>query len=277
MADPDRADSRPPGDILRPMEQEEAALRRRTRRSFLGFGAAATLGYAGWRWLRGRRTDDGAAWPIRTALEGNEGLARDLFSSSHRTPQHPFGSAPDNPRLNGDLGLDGVIDPSAWRLHVGGLSQGSGIASLTLDDIKALPLVRTTMRLCCIEGWDIWVNWGGARFRDFLLRYPPITKSGQPVDLEHRSDDLYDYVSLATPDGGYYVGLDLASAVHPQTLLCYEIDGQPLTAQHGAPLRLVIPTKYGIKSIKRIGAIRYTGVRPADYWAQQGYDWFAGL
>jgi DMSO/TMAO reductase YedYZ molybdopterin-dependent catalytic subunit len=68
----------------------------------------------------------------------------------------------------------------------------------------------------------------------------------------------------------------MASAVHPQTLLCYEMDGRPLTPEHGAPLRLVIPVKYGIKNLKQIGTIRFTDVRPADYWAERGYDWYAG-
>ena len=82
---------------------------------------------------------------------------------------------------------------------------------------------------------------------------------------------------METPDRGYYVGLDMESALHPQTLLAYELYGAPLTWPHGAPLRLAIPVKYGVKNIKRIGAIRYTNVRPADFWAEQGYDWYAGL
>ena len=84
-------------------------------------------------------------------------------------------------------------------------------------------------------------------------------------------------MSLATPDQVYYVGLDLPSALHPQTLLAYEMNGQALTSEHGSPLRLVIPVKYGIKNIKRVGSIRFTNERPADYWAEQGYDWYAGL
>ena len=67
------------------------------------------------------------------------------------------------------------------------------------------------------------------------------------------------------------------AAFHPQTLLCYEMNGEPLDTQHGALLRLVIPVKYGIKNIKRIGTIRFTDERPADYWAERGYDWYAGL
>ena len=69
---------------------------------------------------------------------------------------------------------------------------------------------------------------------------------------------------------------DMASALHPQTLLCYEMNGRPLTPAHGAPLRLVIPIKYGIKNLKQIGTIQFTDERPADYWAERGYDWYAG-
>ena len=82
---------------------------------------------------------------------------------------------------------------------------------------------------------------------------------------------------MATPGDGYYVGLDMESMLHPQTLLCYEQNGVPLSQEHGAPLRLAIPVKYGVKNIKRIGTIRYSEPRPADYWAERGYDWYVGL
>ncbi len=123
--------------------------------------------------------------------------------------------------------------------------------------------------LKCIEGWSTIVHWAGARLFDFAN----ITGLGIRADGQR---DWPDYVSLETPDGAYYVGLDRASAQHPQTLLCYEMDGQPLTADHGAPLRLVIPVKYGIKNLKRIGTIRFGDIRPRDYWAERGYDWYAG-
>ena len=75
---------------------------------------------------------------------------------------------------------------------------------------------------------------------------------------------------------GYYVGLDVASAMHPQTLLAWALNGEPLTWNHGAPLRLAIPIKYGVKNIKRIATIRWTNVRPTDYWGERGYDWYCG-
>lgn len=84
------------------------------------------------------------------------------------------------------------------------------------------------------------------------------------------------YISLATPDKGYYVGIDMPSALHPQTLLCYEMNGKPLPVNQGFPLRLIIPVKYGIKHLKRIGTIYFSNDKPADYWAERGYDYYAG-
>ena len=118
---------------------------------------------------------------------------------------------------------------------------------------------------------------GQERVSPILLRNTPrLHKAAIPPDVHKKPEDLLEYVGMVTPDGGYYVGLDMASALHPQTLLCYEMNGEPLTLEHGAPLRLAIPVKYGIKNIKRIGAITYASQRPADYWAEQGYDWYAG-
>lgn len=147
---------------------------------------------------------------------------------------------------------------------------------LTLDDIKRLPRVEITTELKCIEGWSVIVNWAGARFSDFAKTFQPPTRNGSASDVMSRAEDLVRYVSLVTPDGGYYVGMDMASALHPQTLLCYEMNGEPLNMEHGAPLRLVTPVKYGIKHIKRIGRIEFTDARPADFWAERGYDWYSG-
>jgi hypothetical protein len=146
---------------------------------------------------------------------------------------------------------------------------------LSLDDIKTLPRIEMTTELKCIEGWSTIVNWAGARFSDFTARFLPATKSGSQPDI-NRPSDFAPYVSLVTPDGGYYVGMDMQSMLHPQTLLCYEMNGAPLTLEHGAPLRLVTSTKYGIKQLKRIGRIAFTNERPADFWGERGYDWYSG-
>jgi hypothetical protein len=261
---------------------------RMSRRSLLWGAAAVATGLAGRQWLITRREDNGIPWPFRRVLEINEELARDYFKPSRLAPVFPPGAA-GIPRANGDLGLSDDFDPADWKLMVvrnagtgGDTSSDESSSSdddtlkLTMRDIRALPRVEMVTELKCIEGWSQVVHWVGARLADFIARYPPPTRSGNPADVRNKPDDLPGYVSLETPDGGYYVGLEIASALHPQTLLCYEMNGRPLTPEHGAPLRLVIPVKYGIKSIKRIGTIRFANHRPADYWAEQGYDWYAG-
>jgi DMSO/TMAO reductase YedYZ molybdopterin-dependent catalytic subunit len=120
------------------------------------------------------------------------------------------------------------------------------------------------------------INWAGVKFSDFAAAYSPKTKTGRPADMSNSPGDLLPYVSLTTPDEGYFVGWDIESILHPQTMLAYEMNGAPLTLEHGAPLRLASPTKYGIKQIKRIGRIEFTSERPRDYWAEEGYDWYAG-
>ena len=168
------------------------------------------------------------------------------------------------------------FDPSTWKLAVGGLAGRSDDLLLTIDDIKRLPRTEMTTEFKCIEGWSMIVHWAGVRFSDFAAAYLPQTKSGRPADMLNRPDDLLPYVSVTTPDNGYFVGWDIESILHPQTLLAYELNGEPLTLEHGAPLRIASPTKYGIKLIKRIGRIEFTSERPREFWAEQGYDWYAG-
>jgi len=256
-------------------------LRLATRRGLATAGVSLLAGYGAWRWLLSRPTDDGLPWPLRSALRLNERLARATFRPSRLAPEFARSQA-RGPRVNGMIGMgtggepDPGVDPTSWRLTVGGGPAGRANRLMSLADVKALPRFEQTTQLKCIEGWSTVVNWAGARLADLAAATGLASRAGKPYDPTHGPSDLYDYVSLATPDGGYYVGLDAPSALHPQTLLCYEMNGEPLTPDHGAPLRLVIPLKYGIKNIKQIGAIRFTDRRPEDYWAELGYDWFAG-
>lgn len=245
-------------------------MRRRSRRAFITGGVAMLAGYGGWRWLLGQPDEDGALAPLRRVLELNRAAGEGLFSDAHRAPTFPRDRA-GMPRVNGDIGLGAGFDPAAWTLRVFGARDGAGSAGriITLDQIRALPRVEMVTELKCIEGWSQVVQWGGARLADFAEAYGLAYVNGRGAAPR--------YVALETPDREYFVGLDIASALHPQTLLCYEMNGRPLTPEHGAPLRLATPVKYGIKSIKRIGTIRFTDQRPPDYWAREGYDWYAGL
>jgi DMSO/TMAO reductase YedYZ molybdopterin-dependent catalytic subunit len=249
----------------------EPRLRRLSRRGFAVAGAAALTGLAGWQWLVTRSEEDGLPWPFRRVLGLNERLAWAAFSTARRAPEFRR-SAAREPRVNGQVGIDPTLDPPAWRLRVIGPSGEGGALRLRLEEIKALPRVEMTTELKCIEGWSTVVHWAGARLVDLAALTGLATRRGRG----NEPGDLLRYAALETPDAAYYVGLDMASALHPQTLLCYEMGGRPLSPEHGAPLRLVIPVKYGIKNLKRVGTIRFTDHRPADYWAERGYDWYAG-
>lgn len=255
--------------------QVRRRMRQRSRRAFLLWGAGLAAGAGAFEWLTTRPEAGGIPWPFRKSLDLNGWLARGLFSE-HRLSKTFKADQAGPDRVNGDVGLDEDIDIAAWKLRVEGLASGGGALMLDLDAIRKLPRVEMTTEFKCIEGWSVIVHWAGARFSDFMKAYPPRTRSGSAFSL-NRAEDLPAYVSMATPGDGYYVGLDMESMLHPQTLLCYEQNGVPLSQEHGAPLRLAIPVKYGVKNIKRIGTIRYSNDRPTDYWAERGYDWYVGL
>jgi DMSO/TMAO reductase YedYZ molybdopterin-dependent catalytic subunit len=242
-----------------------------SRRGFILGGAAALIGVLGWRWMPQETRDK----LLRRSFEFSEHVSQIFYSPKRLAPE--FGKDAISPkRVNGYHGIQEEIDLAKWQLRVGGLAGRSDDLVLTMDDIRALPCTEMTTELKCIEGWSVIVNWAGVRFSDFAAAYGPKTISGAPPDIANRADDLLPYVSLVTPDTKYYVGWDTPSIMHPQTLLAYEMNGQPLLPDHGAPLRLASPTKYGIKQIKRIGRIEFTAERPADFWAESGYDWYSG-
>jgi DMSO/TMAO reductase YedYZ molybdopterin-dependent catalytic subunit len=250
---------------------ESDELKNKARRSFIFGGVSAALGYAGWHWLHASALDDGISWPIRRVLRWNG----DLFQSLYDPKRQPLPVKPPEagkkPRFNGDLGLSPTIDLEAWRLQVlseeNGLREGDG-KLFSMAELRFFPRTSTATDFKCIEGWTDRMSYSGIRFSDFLKA----TGLGK-----QRDGTLYPYVGLMTPDGGYYVSIDMPSMLHPQTLLAFEMNERPLLNQDGAPLRLLIPVKYGIKSIKRIGRILFSKRRPPDYWAERGYDWYAGL
>lgn len=217
-------------------------------------------GAAGLWWVRSAASQYGIPWPLRKGLELNEAISQLTFDPARVAPTFDVSLARD-PRVNGLIGMDTQFDVVRWRLDV--LSDGDHPVverSLPMDAIRQLPRYEVVTEFKCVEGWSQIVQWAGARLSDFIARWG------------HESP----FVALMTPDRQYYVGLDLASALHSQSLLAWEMNGRPLSIDHGAPLRLVCPLKYGVKSIKRIGAIQFSQSRPADYWAERGYDWYLG-
>jgi len=242
-------------------EEARSRMSGHSRRGFLVAGLSAVAGIVGWKSL----SDEAKAALYNRWFSLNERVSQALYRPSRLAPE--FDRSQISPaRVNGAIGMEQDLDFSSWRLAVGGLADRTDDLMLTLDDIKRLPRVEMTTELKCIEGWSVIVNWAGARFSDFVATYPPT----------RIADERPPYLSIATPDAGYFVGWDTPSIMHPQTLLAYEMNGEPLKAEHGAPLRIASTTKYGIKLIKRIGRIEFTAERPRDYWAESGYDWYSG-
>ena len=186
-----------------------------------------------------------------------------LFRRGHLAPTFantaltPFEKFPIN-----DYDVDDPeVDLDHWSLSVGGAAQKAG--NYSLAQVQALPKITQNTRHVCVEGWDVIGNFGGARLSDFLAMIGADTTSR--------------FVTVQCADE-YYESLDMATALHPQTLLCYEMYGQPLTREHGAPLRLQIPTKVGYKQAKYLTELKVTNVlEKIGYWEDQGYSHFYGL
>ena len=250
----------------------EIGIKRRTQRA-LAWALVYVVGVVGaFYYVYTAQQSNGVSWPLRRVLEVNGFIAASTSSNARLAEVLPSSAAAKNPRFNGTVGLSDNFDAAAWRLNVVG---GRSSDPLTLEQIKAIPAIEYTTKFKCIEGWTQYLQAKGCRLSDFLERYGPTLPSGTTWS-EKDLDKLPKWVGLRTPDGEYYVGIDMKSALHPQTILCWEEDGKPLPMGEGAPLRLVIPIKYGIKHLKRIGTLTLTDERPPDYWYEQGYDYFAG-
>lgn len=154
------------------------------------------------------------------------------------------------------------IDPATFRLAIAG--EVNRPMQLSLSDLKKLPLQSMVIQHVCVEGWAAIVQWSGVRLQDLFTLVQP------------KPDVRYVYFKSAD---GYYESWDLASALHPQTLMAYQHNGQPLSVDHGAPLRLASPIKLGYKQSKWVTQITFVNelMPMTGYWEDFGYEWFGGL
>jgi DMSO/TMAO reductase YedYZ molybdopterin-dependent catalytic subunit len=174
------------------------------------------------------------------------------YSASMITRPFPF---------NAFYGIDDapVVDGDAFRLEVTG--KVADKRSWRLEQLRAMAQVEQITRHICVEGWSAIGRWGGVRFSDFLRHI------GADTDAR--------YVGFTCADD-YYTSIDMATALHPQTLLALTYDGQVLPREYGFPMKLRMPTKLGYKNPKHIQAIFVTDTYTGGYWEDQGYNWFGG-
>jgi DMSO/TMAO reductase YedYZ molybdopterin-dependent catalytic subunit len=200
---------------------------------------------------------------LKKGLGFSDWASERLFRRGHMAPTFrdgeltPFEKFP----INGYDVDDPGVNFENWTLTVSGAVQKAG--DYRLAQIQALPRVRQNTRHVCVEGWDVIGRFGGARLSDFLAMIG--------------ADTSARFLTLGCADD-YYESLDMATALHPQTLLCYEMYDRPLTREHGALLRLNIPTKVGYKQAKYLTDMKVTNVMDkVGYWEDQGYSSFYGL
>ncbi|MFA6236213.1 MAG: molybdopterin-dependent oxidoreductase [Bacteriovorax sp.] len=208
---------------------------------------------------------DGAPVILRHSFVWNEQFWSKIASPKKLSVPKPNPPKGELPRVNGELGLEEVAELKNYKVTI---INGDKKLLLPVSAFHTTEKFGYSTDFRCIEGWSEVMQFAGMRFSDFMKFY----------DLGKKTDgSYYNYVGLETPDKIYYVSIDMESMLHPQTVLAYEMNEAPLEDENGAPLRLAIPIKYGIKSLKRIGKITFSDTRPPDYWAERGYDWYSGL
>jgi DMSO/TMAO reductase YedYZ molybdopterin-dependent catalytic subunit len=151
------------------------------------------------------------------------------------------------------------VDASDFVLELSGLVTGK--KRWTLPELYALPHEEQITRHICVEGWSAIGRWGGTPFAAFLRRIGADTNA--------------KFVGFKCADD-YYESIDMATALHPQTLLTFQYDGDTLPAKYGFPMKLRMPTKLGYKNPKHIMEIFVTNTYPGGYWSDRGYNWFGG-
>jgi DMSO/TMAO reductase YedYZ molybdopterin-dependent catalytic subunit len=191
----------------------------------------------------------------------NENVGK-LLLSQRPAPEYPVNAIEPQKLLVNPDKEPPAIDRDRYRLTIDG--EVGNPLSLTMAEIEKLTLTSMVINHVCVEGWAAIVQWGGVRLRD-LARLVQPKPSARYVYFQSADD--------------YYESWDLASALHPQTLMAYRMNGQPLPAGNGAPLRLAAPIKLGYKQSKWVTKITFVNQLSAKkgYWEDKGYEWFAGL
>ena len=239
-------------DALRQIKQP-------SRRLFLQ--RSLTLG--GLSLLTGCNINDPSS--IETALMAvsrmNDRVQGWLFDPHKLAPTYPDSMITRPFPFNAYYGEDEVeeVDGDAWRLELSGLIADK--QPWSLPQLRALPQETQVTRHICVEGWSAIGKWGGVPFSHFLKRIG--------------ADTTAKYVGFQCADD-YFTSIDMATALHPQTIMALTYDGQELPPKYGYPMKLRMPTKLGYKNPKHIQAIFVTNTYPGGYWENQGYNWFGG-
>jgi DMSO/TMAO reductase YedYZ molybdopterin-dependent catalytic subunit len=192
----------------------------------------------------------------------NDDVQALLFNPNKLAPTYPASMILRPPKFNAYYDVMDVkpVNSATWRLELSGLIADKH--PWTPPQLQALPQTSMVIKHICVEGWSYIGGWTGVPLRVFLERVG--------ADLRAK------YVAFKTHDN-YPSSIDMATALHPQTLLATKYGGDTLADPFGYPVRLRTATKLVYKNPKWITAIEVTNKYPGGYWESRGFGWFAGI
>ena len=199
---------------------------------------------------------------LRAVSEWNDHAQGLIFRRNHLAPTFAESQVLKPPRFNAHYEVEDIkpVDVHSWKLELYGLIRDK--QAWTASQIYDLPEQEMIIRHICVEGWDYIGQWSGVNLGAFL----------QHVG----ADTGAKYVAFQCGDG-YTESLDMATALHPQTMLATKYAGQILPDPFGFPLRLRTATKLGYKNAKWVTAIEVTNRFPETFYSKQGFNWFGGI
>jgi DMSO/TMAO reductase YedYZ molybdopterin-dependent catalytic subunit len=211
---------------------------------------------------------EGPKWAqplLRLAERKNEGVERLLLhhTSMDHARRHAKNAGEAFPEyfVSKHVPVWDEATRGVWALEVSGLVRTP--LRLTLDQLAKLPSISQRVDHFCVEGWNAVAVWQGVRL-SHLAKLAGLRPDAGYVDFQSFDDD-------------YHESWDIESAMHPQTLVAYAIDGRFLGMGHGAPARIHSPIKLGYKNTKYLTKIVFLPSRNGGYWSDQGYEWYGGV
>ena len=208
-------------------------------------------------------SDEGAVQRVLHAMSRwNDRVQAAIFQPDKLAPEFPESMAVKDFRYNAWYGPDKAprLTEADYRLTLTGLIADK--QPWTVDKLHALPQVTQITRHVCVEGWSMIGKWSGTPLREFLTRVG--------------ADMTAKYVGFECADG-YYEGIDMPTALHPQTLMAFKLSDEVLPTAHGYPFKIRIATKLGFKNPKFVTTIYVTNQQPRGFWTDRGYNWFSGI
>jgi DMSO/TMAO reductase YedYZ molybdopterin-dependent catalytic subunit len=202
-------------------------------------------------------------------LAGKNRLAQEF---SEREISRYFKPNGNPPPMTMEYLANAAADWPGWKLEVAGSVEES--QSLALRDLKQMPSRTQITRHDCVEGWSAIAKWKGVPLAEIISRARPKPEARYVI---------FHCMDTDSQGNAYYESIDVDDALHPQTILAYEMNGKPLPIEHGAPLRLRVETQLGYKMAKYVqriefvASVREIGRGKGGYWEDQGYEWYAGI